>query len=82
MAETYHGKPCVKCGNTERYRVSRVPTCIARCNERHRADNKRYDATKKGQKRKSRYEGSLKAAITNSLRDHRRNAQERINGRA
>lgn len=47
-AETYHGKPCAKCGNTERRTSNRDLTCVAYCNPARRVARHRYLRTEKG----------------------------------
>jgi hypothetical protein len=44
VTATYHGKPCPKCGNTERYTCNRMTTCKSRCSDTQREADRRWRA--------------------------------------
>lgn len=62
-SSTYHGKPCAKCGNTERWRSCRNLVCIYRCNEARRASLARYKSSEKGRRSQGRYKRSEKGRL-------------------
>lgn len=72
MTETYHGKPCLVCGGTERLRSSRG--CIRRNNkdhlevrgalERRRECNREYTTSEKGRARKRKHDRGPRSTAT------------------